>query len=119
DDTRAEALRALASVAHAARDLRTAAEALETLMKEAQARDIDVRHLAEIYAERGDWDSAIALLNEIPGSTDLLLHYLEQAGRHEQLAQLLESQAPTRNPDESRAFYLRAATLQAGPLADP
>jgi tetratricopeptide (TPR) repeat protein len=118
-DLRAEVLRSLAELERAAHAGAAAEEALETLRAEGHASDADLRHLAELYVERGAHAQAIELLRALPGSIDLLLRCLEAAGQHADLLELLEEEAPRRMPEEGRALYQRAAAVAAGPLADP
>lgn len=116
---RADALRALAALERAAGDARAAEEALETLRAEGAAAEADLRHLAELYAERGLSAQAIEVLTAIGDASDLLMRCLEEAGRHAELVALIEREAPGRMPADARALYQRAAALCAGPLEAP
>ncbi|HEY7954123.1 MAG TPA: tetratricopeptide repeat protein, partial [Polyangia bacterium] len=116
---RDSSLRALATLERAAGDLRAAEDTLETLRQEGAAGDDDLRQLAELYAERGAHDAAIALYARLGDASELHLRSLEAAGRHAELVTLLEEEAPRRMPNDARALYLRAAAVCAGPLADP
>jgi tetratricopeptide (TPR) repeat protein len=122
-EQRVEILRSLAELERAARDLSAAEEALETLRSEGHAADADLRHLAELYAERGAHAQAIELLRNLGGADgyapELLLACLEAAGMATELLELLEREAPRRMPEEARKLYQRAAQVAAGPLGDP
>src|SRR5206468_7211566 len=108
-DQRVEILRSLAELERASRDLSAAEEALETLRTEGHATDADLRHLAELYAERGAHAQAIDLLRSLTGpdasAPELLLSCLEAAGQHTELLELLEKEAPRRMPEEARKLY--------------
>jgi tetratricopeptide (TPR) repeat protein len=122
-EQRVEILRSLAELERVARDPSAAEEALETLRAEGHAADADLRHLAELYAERGAHAQAIDLLRGLTApdasTPQLLLDCLEAAGQHAELLELLEKEAPRRMPEEARKLYQRAAAVAAGPLADP
>src|SRR5439155_3980950 len=100
-------------------DALSAEEALERLRAEGAATDTDTRHLAELYLERGAPDDALKLLRGLSGSADLLMRCLESVGAWGELVTLLEVEAPRRMPHEARALYLRAASIQGGPLQQP
>ena len=116
---RAELLRSQASLARAAGEARAAEAALEQLRDEGSSGANDLRHLAELYADRGAHDAVIALLAPLPGSSDALERALEATGRIDELTSRLADEAARKPPSEARAMYLRAAQLAADRLADP
>ncbi len=118
-DLRKDVLRSLAGLERAGRDPRAAEEALETLRQEGGADDADLRHLAELYAERGAHEGAIELLQNLASPSELLLTSLEAAGRYAELLALLEREAPGRTAADARHLYQRGAAIAAGPLGDP
>ncbi|MCA1663233.1 MAG: hypothetical protein LC659_02990, partial [Myxococcales bacterium] len=116
---RADLLRSQAALARAAGDGRAAEAALERLRADGVAEADDVRHLAELYAERGEHESVVALLSSLPSSSDTLERALEATGRIDELASRLAAEAPRKPPSDARALYLRASQLAADRLADP
>ncbi len=116
---RTELLRSQAALARAGGDARAAEAALETLRSGGAASDDDLRHLAELYAERGEHDAVVALLSPLPGSSETLEHALEATGRLDELCARLAAEAPRKPAAEARALYLRAATIAADRLTDP
>ncbi len=116
---RAELLRSQAALARAAGEARAAEAALERLRDEGGAGPDDLRHLAELYAERGEHEAVVALLAPLPGSSETLERALEATGRIDELTTRLGDQAARKPGLEARALYLRAAQLAAERLADP
>ncbi len=108
---RADSLRALAALEQALDRRPAAEEALEFLKRETTASQPDLRHLAELYLDRGAGHEAAELLADVPGSTDLLFRALEAAGRLRELVDRLESEAMRRTDDEARALLIRAAMV--------
>ena len=116
---RADLWRSQAALARAAGDRPAAETALERLRAEDEADADDLRHLAELYAERGEHEAVVALLWALPGSSDTLERALEATGRIEELTTRLADEAARKPATEARALYLRAAQLAADRLADP
>ncbi|MDB4970575.1 MAG: Tetratricopeptide 4 [Myxococcales bacterium] len=115
---RSDLLRAQAALLRAG-DPRAAEAALERLREEGGATPADLRHLAELYAERGAFQEVVTLLWKLPGSSETLERALEATGRLDELAARLADEAVRKPPAEARGMYLRAAQLAADRLADP
>ncbi|HEY2747331.1 MAG TPA: hypothetical protein VGL86_22065, partial [Polyangia bacterium] len=116
---RAELMRSQAALARAAGDARAAEVTLETLRADGAASADDLRHLAELYGERGEHDAVVALLAPLPGSSETLERALEATGRLDELCARLAAEAPRKPAAEARALYLRASTIAADRLSDP
>src|SRR6185312_5112571 len=115
----AELTRSQAALARAAGDARAAEASLESLRAAGVATPDDLRHLAELYGERGEHDAVVALLSPLPGSSETLERALEATGRLDELAERLAAEAPRKPAAEARALYLRASQIAADRLADP
>src|SRR6185312_13003983 len=116
---RADLLRSQAALFRAGGDARAAEAALERLRVEGGAQPDDLRHLAELYAERGAHEDVVALLAPLPGSSETLERALEATGRLDELATRVADEATRKPAAEARALYVRAAPLAADRLGDP
>jgi hypothetical protein len=105
---RTDLLRAQAALLRAS-DPRAAEASLERLREEGGATPADLRHLAELYAERGALKDVVTLLWQLPGSSETLERALEATGRIDELAARLADEAARKPPNEARNMYVRAA----------
>src|SRR5262249_6168443 len=115
---RAVLLRAQAALLRAAGEERGAEATLERLREERSAQPEDLRHLAELYAERGAHEAVVALLSPLPGSSETLERALEATGRLHELAMRLADEAARKPAAEARAPYVRAAQIASDRLSD-
>jgi tetratricopeptide (TPR) repeat protein len=116
---RAELLRSQAALARGAGDAAAAEAALVRLRDEGAAGDADLRHLGELYAERGAWNEVVALLSPLPGLSEVLERALEATVEYAELATRLADEAARKPPAEARTLYLRAAQLFSERLGEP